>query len=179
METQIDVQNGPDSGSGVRAHSDTLTALEGGLKRINAMNNATHKSNEQNFFRCGGCCKKYKTKSGLTKHWNSKRNDCTDCCGHEMVSGGILDNIKSNNPKMDFLLRAQEAARNVAQELSDIRPDKVTVKRLANYPIGNFQNILRKADVKVIKEFVETTRFDSSNSSKKVQAVEELKRRGG
>jgi hypothetical protein len=182
-------QNGSAAREGVEASSDSLDKLQTGLERTKAHAEILRKNWEakenaaDKIVSCRGCQKTFKSESGIKRHWTAKGNECTKEVGflkESTLKPTAGDRMAGGEQVVDRLQKAQEAARQVAARLNgtkvDSREDGFTPKRLMTYPIGNFDRALRTSDTDVLEAFV-GMRFDSATSSKKVMAIQELKRR--
>jgi hypothetical protein len=200
MEVGIQAMGGNDTHSqdgaarreGVSFKSDTYDKLLESVKRTkeNAaiLSQKWEKKEEaaNKTLVCKGCRKEYKTQAGLTRHWSSKKSDCTEEVGFEkvaLIQPSLSDRVNSADLGIvDKAARARQAALEVQQRLSGKKGPSVTredgfdVRRLMTYPVGNFERAIRSSKTEVLQEFVKQ-RFDSSTGPKKIMAQNELKRR--
>lgn len=174
----------------VIATSSSFEKLRSGFLRTKRESDSIRSKWEQKgeqaktVFRCNGCMKKFKSLTGLKRHWSGKNNKCSKASGYEEVK----DLEVSNDDRMQGskegskIVEAQKAATEVAERMrkaavkaSTTNGGGITVKDLLISP--NIESILRKAEVGTIKKFLQV-RFSPGNASKKYLAEKELKRRG-
>ena len=186
----VEKSGGADKSKDVSVTSDSLELLKKGLKASTERDKQLAEAwqdkvaEASTVLRCKKCGKKYKSKLAIGSHFRSKNTECKAEDGYEEIpdiEATASDRMTVEEAeKASLLARAKEGAVKAHEALRGTKKNnegKPDANLLMKLPIGNMQLKLRSTETSELQKFIQM-KFHMNNATKRVLAIQELKRRG-